>query len=104
MVIPGLSQGDIVKLQGYTNYFLVVSNNAYIRSAEMFHACLMTTWEKDGPLHIRVKGVNGTEGVVSCEQIRLIDPASRGFQHIDRLAYRDLMEVSDAIQGMFEYD
>ncbi len=99
-----LSQGDIVKLQGFRNCFLVVSNNAYIRATGMFHVCLMTTWEKEGPLHIRVCGAEGTEGVVSCEQLRLIDPASRGVQRIDRIDHRDIMEVFDAIQGMFEYD
>ncbi len=102
--MTGFSQGDIVKLQGFKDSFVVISNNAFIRAMDRVHLCLMTTWEKEGPLHIRVKGKNGTEGVVSCEQLRLIDPVSRGMHRIDRLAYRDIIEISDAVQGMFEYD
>ena len=33
------SQGDIVKIVGFRNSFLVVSKNAFIRAAHMFHVC-----------------------------------------------------------------
>ena len=98
------SQGDIVKVAGFRNSFLVVSNNAFIRAARMFHVCPMLSHASEGPLHIHVTGVEGTEGFVICEQIKLIDPNSRSCKRIDRLSYGMLMNISDAIQGVFEYD
>ena len=99
-----LSQGDIVKLGGYKDLFLVVSKNAYLRVTDMIHVCPVSPRIKEGPLHICINGKQGTKGVVLCEQIRLVDAATRGAQRIDRLSYGDIMEVSDAIQGIFEYD
>ena len=38
------------------------------------------------------------------EQIKLIDPAARGCHRVDRLTYASVMDISDALQGIFEYD
>ena len=102
--MPSWSQGDIIRISGRGESFVVVSNNAYLTATGRFHVCLMTDWETEGPTHIRVKGIEGTEGTVSCEQIKLIDPNARGCRRVDRLPYRDIMEISDVIQGIFEYD
>jgi mRNA interferase MazF len=98
------SQGDIVKIVGFRSSFLVVSKNAFIRAAHMFHVCPLLSNATEGPLHIRVVGVDGTEGFVICEQIKLIDPSIRSCRRIDRLSYGNLMNISDALQGIFEYD
>ena len=58
----------------------------------------------EGPLHIPVKGIKDTSGTAICEQIKLVDPKVRGITRTDRLSYKDLMNISDAVQGMFEYD
>ena len=98
------SQGDIVKIVGFRSSFLVVSKNAFIRAAHMFHVCPLLSNATEGPLHIRAVGVEGTEGFVICEQIKLIDPDARGCRRIDQLSYGNLMNISDALQGIFEYD
>ena len=98
------SQGDIVKIVGFRSSFLVVSKNAFIRAAHMFHVCPLLSNVSEGPLHSRVVGVDGTEGFVICEQIKLIDPNARSCKRIDRLSYGNLMNISDALQGIFEYD
>ena len=99
------SQGDIVKIAGFRNHFLVVSKNAFIQSTGMFHVCPMLPVINAGPVHIPVKGLNtGLDGCVLCEQVKLIDPIERGVGIIDRVSYADKMEVSDTIQGIFEYD
>lgn len=98
------SQGDIVKIKGFQNPFLIVSKNAFIHAANMFHVCPLLSHVQEGPLHIRVLGINQTEGTVICEQIKLIDPNARSCSRIDRLPYGVLMNVSDALQGIFEYD
>jgi len=100
-----ISQGDIVKVSGFPRrHFVVVSKNVFIRSAGVLHICPFISGIPAGPLHIPVKGKKGTTGTVICEQIKLIDPMTRGITRMDRLGYTDIMNVSDAIQGIFEYD
>ena len=99
-----LSQGDLIRVKGVKTLLLVASKNAFIRATGMVHACPVLENEAKGPLHIPIEGVKGTRGVVACEHVKLIDPASRGCRRMDRIPYETLMDVSDAIQGMFEYD
>ena len=96
-------QGDIVKISGFSCRFLVVSKNAFIEHTGVFHVCPILKGEKEGPLHIAVNGKR-EEGIVICEQVKLIDPTARGCNRIDRISYFQLMDVSDALQGIFEYD
>ncbi len=102
--MKSFSQGDILKIEGFRFKFLVVSKNAYIRSTRTFHVCPLLNGVPEGPLHIAVTGEKGECGVVHCEQIKLIDSEKRACTRIDRLHYRDIMEISDALQGIFEYD
>ena len=97
-----LTQGDIVRLSDREERFVVVSNNAYVRATGTLHLCLLNAQGSSGPTHIRVRGVEGTQGVVSCEQFRLVDPEIRGLIRVDHLSGRDVMEISDVIQGLFE--
>ncbi len=99
------SQGDIIKISGFTGrQFVIVSKNAFLRATGVFHVCPLVKGVSSGPLHIAVEGTEGTYGTVICEQIKLIDPKARGCARTDRLSYGQMMNVSDAVQGMFEYD
>lgn len=100
----GLRQGDILKIEGYRNKFLVVSNNAYINATGMFHVCPVYENLGEGPLHISVDGAHDTHGTVACEQIKLIDPVARNCSRKDWISYDQIMNISDTIQGIFEYD
>lgn len=99
-----LRQGDIIKIGGYRTLFLVISKNAYIAATGMFHVCPVYDVMKDGPLHIPVRGEKNTEGTAVCEQIKLIDPSIRTCSKQDWLSYAQIMNISDALQGIFEYD
>ena len=98
------SQGDIIKVTGLKGNFVIVSKNAFINSTNVFHVCPLIDKNISGPLHIFVRGKNNTEGTVICEQVKLLDLFERGCSKIDRLGYGDIMNISDAIQGVFEYD
>ncbi len=99
------SQGDMITIDGFHNrIFLIVSNNTFIRSTGFFHVCLIENKMEEGPLHIPVIGRNHTAGIAVCEQIKLIDPGVRACRVVDHIPYGMNMDVSDAIQGMFEYD
>ncbi len=43
------------------------------------------------------------DGYVQCEKLALLDLNVRGYSRIDRIRYPDIMEVTDAIQGIFDY-
>lgn len=98
------SQGDLVRIAGYKELFLVVSKNAYIKSTGMIHVSPVLSRCEEGPLHIAVHGNKGSTGTAVCEQIKLMDPSKRGIRTEDRIPYQELMNISDAIQGIFEYD
>ena len=100
-----LYQGDIIRISGFgSKRFVVVSKNAFIRTTGAFHVCPMLEGIPEGPLHIAVNGIRGVSGVVVCEQLKLIDPGARSCSRLDSLQYGEIMNISDAIQGVFEYD
>jgi mRNA-degrading endonuclease toxin of MazEF toxin-antitoxin module len=97
--------GDIIKISDYKNRrFVIVSKNAFIRAAGVFHVVPLWNNIDEGPLHIHINGKKDESGIVLCEQIKLIDPSVRNCYKLDSLVYEDIMNVSDAIQGIFEYD
>lgn len=99
------NQGDIIKISGFKKQlFVVVSKNAFIRATGIFHVCPLMFGVPEGPIHISVTGRNGEEGTVICEQVKAIDPNARACTKADILEYRDIINVSDTIQGIFEYD
>lgn len=99
------SQGDVIKISGFKNQlFVIMSKNAFIKATGVFHVSPLVNGISAGPLHIPVIGKHATQGVICCEQIKLIDPAIRICRKTDLLSYRDIINVSDAIQGIFEYD
>ena len=98
-------QGDIIKITGFKKQlFVIVSKNAFIKATGIFHVCPVIQGIQAGPLHIQIRGKKGESGTVICEQIKAIDPKARGCNRVDLLAYEDIMNVSDAVQGIFEYD
>ena len=92
------SQGDIIKISNLKDAMLVVSKNEFIKKTGVFHVCPLLENYAEGPLHIKVRGT------AICEQLKLIDPSARSCKRIDRVPYHMIMNVSDAIQGIFEYD
>ena len=100
-----ICQGDIVKIGGFGNkLFVVTSKNAFIKATGFLHVCPVLSDVAAGPIHIKVRGKKNVEGVVICEQVKLIDPVARGINRVDRLSYDDVINISDVIQGIFEYD
>ena len=98
------TQGDIVRIGDFKNLFLIVSNNAFIRTTGEFHVCPLLDSIPAGPLHICITGITGIKGTAICEQLKLIDPAVRRCTKKDRIPYVQMIDISDAIQGVFEYD
>ena len=56
------SQGDIIKIHGFKNNFLIISKNAFIKATNVFHVCPIINNYNEGPLHILIHGTNDTNG------------------------------------------
>lgn len=98
------AKGDIIRIANSRYLFVIVSNNSFIRATGVFHVCPFVSDLPGGPVHIVGQGKKGETGTIPCEQIKLIDPEERNCRRVDRLPYETIMDVSDAIQGLFEYD
>ena len=96
-----LQQGDVLKIEKIKHPVLVVSKDFFDTSGEII-GCPITNNSMPGPLHIWMSTQN-TEGYIQCEKLALLDLSIRGHKKIDRLPIYEMMNVSDAIQGIFEY-
>lgn len=43
------------------------------------------------------------EGYIQCEKLALLDLSVRGYKRIGRISLAEVINVSDAIQGIFDY-
>ena len=96
-----LHQGDILKIEKIKHPVLVVSKDFFNTSGEII-GCPIISNSMPGPLHIWMATENA-EGYIQCEKLALLDLSVRGHKKIDRLPVYEMMNVSDAIQGIFEY-
>ena len=96
-----LHQGDILKLEKIKHPVLVASKDFFNTSGEII-GCPIINNSNPGPLHIWISTEN-TEGYIQCEKLALLDLSIRGYKKVDRLSISEMMNVSDAIQGIFEY-
>lgn len=96
-----LHQGDILKIERIKHPILVVSKDFFNTSGEII-GCPIIHDSQPGPLHIWVSTEN-TEGYVQCEKLALLDLSIRGYKKADRLPISEMINISDAIQGIFEY-
>ena len=105
-----VKQGQIIRInfnpqsgheQRGTRPALVVSNDFFNETGKAV-VCPIMKDAVEGPLHIRLRNCP-VEGYVLCEQVRFIDLAERRFSKMTATHYFDIMDISDAVMGIFEY-
>lgn len=96
-----LLQGDILKIERIKYPILIVSKNFFNTSGEVI-GCPIVESSIEGPLHIYVS-TDDVSGYVLCEQVKLLDLRVRGHKKIGRIKLGDKINITDAIQGIFEY-
>ncbi len=96
-----LHQGDILKIEKIKHPVLVASKDFFNASGAII-GCPIINPSNSGPLHIWTSTEN-TKGYIHCEKLALLDLSIRGYKKVDRLPISEMMNVSDAIQGIFEY-
>ena len=94
-------QGDILRIEKIKHPVLVVSKDFFNTSGEII-GCPIYNEGKEGPLHIRIKS-DKVEGIAQCENITLLDMDVRGYSKVGRVNLKSIMDISDAIQGIFDY-
>ena len=94
-------QGDLLKIDGIQQPVIVVSNNVFNQSGKAV-VCPIVPSASESPLHIKLKD-SDVKGVVLCEQVRYLDLAARCFYKLTATHYFDIMDISDAVVSMIEY-
>jgi len=100
-MIEEVRQGDILKIEKIKFPVLIVSNEFFNKSGEII-GCPITINAMEGPLHIFVS-TNEVEGYVLCEQLKMFDLRVRGHKKIDQIKWSEKINISDAVQGIFEH-
>lgn len=96
-----IEQGDLLNVSGVAWPVIVVSN-AFFNASGKAIVCPIVKDALEGPLHIPLKNCP-VEGYVLCEQVRYLDLSARRFSRITAVPYFDIMDISDAVMGMFDY-
>ncbi len=96
-----IEQGDLLKVGGLKYPVIVVSNN-YFNESRKAIVCPIVKDAIEGPLHIKLKDCP-VDGYILCEQVRFVDLAERRFSKMTATHYFDIMDISDAVMGMFDY-
>ena len=99
--MAAIEQGDILMVSGIDFPVFIVSCNFFNSSGKAI-ACPVVSSAEDGPLHIKIKTAQ-VEGYVLCEQARYLDLSARHFSKLGGAHYYDIMDISDAVMGMFDH-
>lgn len=99
--MPDIEQGDIIKVEKLPFPVLIVSKDYFNRTERAIACPVMETASPD-PLHIPVS-TKDCRGIVLCEQLKFLDLRIRGHKKISELEIDDIMNITDAVQGIFDY-
>lgn len=95
------NQGDILKIEKIKKPVLVVSKDYFNQTGEII-GCPIFEDSEQGALHIKIS-TDEVTGFVQCEKLALLDLNVRGYSKIDQLHIADIMDITDAIQSIFDY-
>lgn len=104
-------QGDIVYLdfdpqtgheQRGRRPALVVSNDLYNRVSSLTMVCPITHTDRGHPFHLRLDSRTQTDGVVLCDQARMLDLTSRNASFVEKAPEDIVAEAVDLIIGFVE--
>ena len=96
-----IEQGDILKVQRQPYPVIVASNNFFNETGKAV-VCPVKKDVRPGPLHLPVNH-ELVDGFVLCEQVHYLDLKQRTFSKIGSIPYYDVMDLSDAVMGIFDY-
>ncbi|MCI6015223.1 type II toxin-antitoxin system PemK/MazF family toxin [Dysosmobacter sp.] len=110
-MVTVFEQGDIVYMdfdpqtgheQRGRRPALVVSSNLFNRVNSLTMVCPITHTDRGSPFHIRLDDRTETDGVVMCDQVRMLDLNSRRAAFEEKAPDDVLAEAVDIIRGIIE--
>ena len=96
-----IHQGDIIKIDKVKMPVLVVSKDFFNETGEII-ACPVYLNGETSALHIAVT-TDDFRGIAHCEKLALLDLNVRGYVKTGNLGMSDIINITDAIQGIFDY-
>ena len=110
-MVTVFEQGDIVYMdfdaqagheQRGRRPALVVSSDLFNRVNSLTMVCPITHTDRGSPFHIRLDDRTRTDGVVMCDQVRMLDLNSRRAAFEEKAPDDVLAEAVDIIRGIIE--
>ncbi len=101
-MVNRLNQGTIIKASGISFPLLIVSKNTINVLNQGVITCPIVIDEVENALHLRVENEE-ISGLILCEHLRLIDLSERSYSVISELPLSEIINVTDAIQSIFDY-
>lgn len=110
-MVTVFEQGDIVYMdfdpqagheQRGRRPALVVSSDLFNRVNSLTMVCPITHTDRGSPFHIRLDDRTETDGVVMCDQVRMLDLNSRRAAFEEKAPDDVLSEAVDIIRGIIE--
>ena len=110
-MVNSFEQGDLVWLnftpqsgheQRGHRPALVVSNHLFNRVSNLTMVCPVTHTDRHHPFHIHLDPRTKTDGVIMCDQTRMLDLNSRQAEFIEKVPDDILAEAVDLIIGFIE--
>ena len=96
-----IAQGTIIRLERPSTYALILSREFFNRSG-LAVVCPVVKSAAPDALHIEISSEAFT-GTALLEQLRSLDLASRHYKELGTIPYRQLQDISDAVQDIFSY-
>ena len=97
-----VEQGDLLRVGGLKYPVIAVSND-FFNQSEKAIVCPILPAAAPGPLHIPLPEGCPVKGWVLCEQVKFVDLGARRFSRLGAVSPYDIMDISDAVMGMFDY-
>ncbi|MGN1154896.1 MAG: type II toxin-antitoxin system PemK/MazF family toxin [Agathobacter sp.] len=101
VMVSEIHQGDVLKIENIRHPILVVSKDFFNETGHII-GCPIFTDSIEGALHVHVVA-DGINGFVHCEQLAFWDVNVRGYIKVGNIALEDKIDISDTIQGIFDY-
>ena len=110
-MVSVFEQGDIVYLdfdpqagheQKGRRPALVVSNNLFNRVSSLTMVCPITHTDRNHPFHVRLDERTKTDGVIMCDQARMLDLQSRNASFEEKAPDDIVADAVDLIIGFVE--
>lgn len=81
---------------------IVISNDLFNRVSSMTMVCPITHTDRGSPFHIRLDGRTKTDGVILCDQARMLDLNSRNAAFVEKAPSDIAADAVDTVVGFLE--